>query len=417
MLATARVLLALSVSILADCLPAAAQDVKLYANDGKLVGAYEHSYALVIGNHDYKPEIGDLNSVDDDVKLVSDALRERGFETETYENLTGEQLDRIIDEFVDKYGYLDNTRILIWYAGHGVTVDGEGYVLGTDSPQLAEGSPTLNADLRDFYQAAMPLRKFGITLRQMRAKHVMLVLDSCFSATIFDNTRGKDPIQSNLLRKVEMENPTRQIITSGSAGQKVLDDGHFARMFVDAINGRAVYGGKNADSNGDNYLSGTELSYFLAQAAENLTQKPQYGKLSIHTTAATNREGSNDVKVGNDDFSKGEFFFILPGGVEPALVEEVARGEQIVEPVVWRSLASGTHIANTKPDPAPVFDTTPPGVGEKRFDIVEGQQYPPANTSADIEQATIGDRSWVRFKQDDTWYYVREGDVEVIRPQ
>ena len=99
------------------------------------------------------------------------------------------------------------------------------------------------------------------------------------------------------------------------------------------------------------------------------------------------------------------------------MVEEVARGEQIVEPVVWRSLASGTHIANTKPDPAPVFDTTPPGVGEKRFDIVEGQQYPPANTSADIEQATIGDRSWVRFKQDDTWYYVREGDVEVIRPQ
>jgi hypothetical protein len=400
------------------CSPAAAQDVKLYSNENKLVGVYERSYALVIGNHDYKREVGDLNKVRSDVELVSAALKERGFETEPYLNLTGKQLDDVISDFVDKYGYQDNTRILIWYAGHGVTVDGEGYVLGIDAPQLAEGSQSLNADLREFYKAAMPLRKFGILLRQIRAKHVLLVLDSCFSATIFDNTRA--PGQSLRLRSVEMENPTRQIITSGSAGQKVLDDGHFARTFVDAINGRAVYGGKNADFNDDKYLSGSELGFFLTQAAENLTQKPQFGKLTINTTSANSREGNNDIKVGNDDFSKGEFFFVLPGGgvAEANTEEEVEPSSvKVVSPIVWRELASGTHIANTRQDPAPVFDSTPPSVGEKRFDLVAGQLFPPANMTAVFEQATIGDMSWVRFKRDGTWYYVREADVEVIRPQ
>jgi hypothetical protein len=413
MFGIAKIAFALSAAMAVSALPAAAQDVKLYADGNKLVGVYKHSYALVIGNHDYKPAVGDLPNVRSDVALVSGALRERGFETEVYENLTGRQLDGVIEDFTDKHGYQDNTRILIWYAGHGVTVDGEGYVLGTDAPLLAEDSSSLDADLQEFYRAAMPLRKFGIILRQMRAKHVLLVLDSCFSATIFDNTRSAS--QSLRLREVEMANPTRQIITSGSAGQKVLDDGHFARLFVDAVKGSAVYAGKSADQNGDNYLSGSELGFFLTQAAENLTQKPQFGKLTITATSASSREGTNDIKVGNDDFSKGEFFFVLPGMNAPSSVEVATRSTEEPAPVVWRALASGTRIANLKPDPAPVFDGTPPAVGAKKFDLLEGQQYPPAMVEAVLEQATIGAESWVRFRRDDTWYYVREGDVEIIR--
>src|SRR5262249_12396493 len=152
--------------------------------------------------------------------LVGDALQAIGFEVELHRNVTGQQLRQTIEEFVQNHGFEENSRILIWFGGHGATVDGEGYLLGVDINKLSDKSEKLDQDLRDFYKASLPLRHFGITLRQMRSRHVLLVLDSFFAATIFDTTRST----AEQIRAVQMANPTRQIITAGSTGQKVLDD-------------------------------------------------------------------------------------------------------------------------------------------------------------------------------------------------
>jgi hypothetical protein len=387
-----------------------AEDVKLYAPDNKKpVGVYEHSYALVIGNDDYTSE-PDLEQVKRDVTLVSDALRAIGFEVEPHRNVTGQQLRQVIDDFVQEHGFEENSRILIWFGGHGATVDGEGYLLGVDINKLSEQSDKLNEDLRDFYKASLPLRQFGITLRQMRSRHVLLVLDSCFAATIFDTTRS---IPEQLLA-VEMANPTRQIITAGSTGQKVLDDGRFARLFVDAISGKASFHGNNADSNGDHYLSGSELGYFLSQAAENGTQKPQYGKLTVNAGAY---RVPDDIKVGNDNFDKGEFFFVLPGRpeVETAAEEPSVQPVSEVRPVVWSTLVAGTSL-EAKDNPVSVFGAMPPAIGEPKGHLESGQRFPDAGTTATIEEASVAGEKWLRFQRGGDWLYLREADVNLVRP-
>jgi hypothetical protein len=396
-----------------------AQDVKLYLKDGSSVDLYKDkkSFALVIGIDQYRSQ-RKLNNAVNDAHRVAAELGGKGFEVTLYDdpNLTGRQLREAIDKFVQDYGYLEDARVLIWYAGHGMTIDGEGYLLGVDAPQLNAESATLDADLKAFYNASMPLRSFGIDLRQMRSRHVLLILDSCFAGTIFTNTRGNASVERNR----EMARPARQIITAGLAGEEVADNGKFAEMFIRAINGLSGPEGESADQSKDGYLSGTELGNFLAITGRSSGQTPQYGKLrrEVDQSAANPR---NPLFVTDQlDLERGEFFFVLPDFVAPVAVASLATEDTraaIAEPSVWRELASGTHIANKKPDPVPVFMGAPPAVGEKKFDLAIGQQFPPAHTSTVLEQATVGDKSWLRFKREGVWYYVREDDVEIIRPQ
>lgn len=395
--------------------PAAAQDIKLYLKDGTEIGRYEKSYALVIGINDYRFHQS-LNEAKNDARKIAAALDEE-FEVVSYyeQPLTGQQIREVVEDFIQTYGYLENARVLIWFAGHGMTVDGEGYLLGTDAPILDKSSETLDQDLKRFYDASMSVRLFGVYLRQMRTRHVMVVLDSCFAGTIFKNTRapGSRELSS------EMGQPTRQIITAGLAGEEVDDNGHFASMFIRAIGGEPGPQGQIADQNGDFYLTGTELGSFLYSTARTTKQTPQQGKLR--------QEIGSDLLSSTDAFltehanyERGEFFFVLPGRPEPGLETVASAGqEQSVEPpqgVIWRELASGTRIANVKPDPVPVFAGTPTSVGEKTFELSPGQQFPPADAAVVLEYATVAGEKWLRFERDETYHYVLEEDVEIFRP-
>lgn len=398
--------------------PAGAQTIKLFLNDGSAVDLYEEkkSFALVIGINEYRSQ-RPLRFAVSDARKVRDALERKGFEVVLYDdpNMTGEQLRDAIQDFVDEYGYIENSRVLIWYAGHGMTVDGEGYLLGVDSPLLDIESETLDQDLRDFYKAAMPLRTFGVHLRQMRTRHVMLILDSCFAGTIFTNTRASP----SLTRNPEMARPARQIITAGLAGQEVADNGRFAEMFVRAINGEPGPNGEVADQSNDGYLSGTELGNFMALTGRTPEQTPQYGKLRRAVDATTSE--LRDLFVTDQlDLEKGEFFFLLPNfepPVEMASLETDSSSEtRGPAPVIWRALSSGTRIANANPDPVPVFDSEPPAVGERKFALNTGQVFPPAGAETQFEMALIDDQEWLRFKRDGRDHFVLASDVQIIRP-
>lgn len=384
--------------------PAMAQDENLFKPQST-VGLYSKSYALIIGNSDYDVQ-DDLPKVKQDVQVVGDALVAQGFEVEPIvTDANGAGLRDTIAKFVDKVGYEKDARVLIWIAGHGVTVNGEGYLLGTDAPAIKGDSD--DSILRDFYGASMPLRSFGTILREMRSLHVMLVLDSCFAATIFSSTRSS----VTRARELEMRNPTRQIITSGGPGQPVADDGKFARFFADAISGKATSKGKNADSNGDGYLSGTELGFYLAQQAETSLQKPQYGKLPSANTRLP--DYAKGIDVGRSNFEEGEFFFMMPEA--PEIEVAVAATQPVVTAVRWRDLAEGTRIV-AGDDPVFVYAQTPPNVGERKFTIRSGESYPAAKVGVRFQSATIGDQKWLRFEQEKRLYYVLEQDVTIKRP-
>lgn len=70
----------------------------------------------------------------------------------------------------------------------------------------------------------------------------------------------------------------RQFLSSGDAGQTVSDDGTFANLFVEALNGE-----RRADLNADGYVTAEEMGSFLTDRISNYTQNkqiPRHGKLS-----------------------------------------------------------------------------------------------------------------------------------------
>lgn len=128
-------------------------------------------------------------------------------------------------------------------------------------------------DKRGFLRKAVSLRRFGEFVRLADSKHVYTIFDSCFAGTIFNVARSAPP---PAITRVTSE-PVRQFLSSGDAGQTVADDGTFANLFVEAIEGK-----RRADLNTDGYVTAEELGSFLTNSISNYTnnkQVPRHGKL------------------------------------------------------------------------------------------------------------------------------------------
>ncbi len=243
-------------------------DIKSSQKDGAdsmgAVELYEKSYALVIGNDEYKKGWPRLSNAVKDARTVADALRQQGYEVALKTNLEAEQMKEAMRSFFVLKGHNPDARLLLWYAGHGETVKGEGFLVGTDTP---------NSDDPRFKLSAVHMRDFGSWVRLAESKHVLAIFDSCFAGTIFSSQRGTPP--AAITRATTF--PVRQFITSGDSDQLVLDNGAFRELFT-----RALDGDERADINSDGYLTASELGFFLSDRVTNLTQAnqtPRYGKL------------------------------------------------------------------------------------------------------------------------------------------
>ena len=84
-----------------------------------------------------------------------------------------------IKDFIDDYGYRQNNRLVIFFAGHGYTrQQTKGYLVPVDAPDPI-------VDEQGFLKAALSMEQINSWATQMEAKHVLFVFDSCFSGTIF----------------------------------------------------------------------------------------------------------------------------------------------------------------------------------------------------------------------------------------
>ena len=236
---------------------------------GEQTQLYQKSYALLIGVSDYA-NWRDLPGVKDDIAAVKAALWQHGFEVATVENPTGAALRANFESFIKKYARDFDNRIVIYFAGHGATLtfaDGRamGYVVPADAPSPSK-------DQAGFEDVALDMKTIETYANQIRSKHALFVFDSCFSGSVFYVTRaGVPPVISYKASK-----PVRQLITSGSETENVPDVSIFREQFVAALNG------EGSDLNGDGYLTGEELGFFLEEKVINYsgdTQHPQYGKI------------------------------------------------------------------------------------------------------------------------------------------
>ena len=246
----------------------------------KLYGA---SHALVIGIDEYSGGWPRLSNAVRDAEAVAAELSERGFEVTTLLNPEGDKLRSELRSFFALKGADPEARLFVWFAGHGYTEFGEGYLVPADAPDPSNP---------EFRLTALHMGDVGSMVRIARSKHVYAVFDSCFAGTIFNASRARPP--AAITRAVT--EPVRQFLTSGDADQEVSDDGTFRSLFLKALNGD-----ENADANDDGYLTGTELSLYLEDRVINLTNSAQ-----------TPRSG----KLRDQRFDQGDFVFLLPGKAE-----------------------------------------------------------------------------------------------------
>ena len=278
---------------------------------------YERSYALVIGNDKYDAGWPLLSSAVKDARAVAAELGKRGFDVTLKTNLASFELKQALEEFFIVAGDDPKARLFVWFAGHGHTLAGEGFIVPVDAPRPEAGM--------QFRLKALSLHRFGEYVRLARAKHAYVVFDSCFAGTVFDSRRALPP--PAVTRATTL--PVRQFLTSGDIGQTVSDDGTFRSLFL-----RALTGDERADANGDGYLTASELGLFLSARVTNLTQSrqtPRYGKL---------RDAAYD---------RGDFVFVLPGAAKqstPATAPAVPGSDSsALEITFWTSVKDSDNPA------------------------------------------------------------------------
>ncbi|MEN8197694.1 MAG: caspase family protein, partial [Pseudomonadota bacterium] len=228
------------------------------ANIPKSSRLYSSSHALVVGIDTYTNGWPNLNNAVKDAGLMAEALKERGFEVTLATNLNSVEMKQTFEEFFVIKGEDPQARLFVWYAGHGFTEFGEGFLVPADAPRPEAGAR--------FRLKALSLRRFGEYVRMAYSKHAYTVFDTCFAGTIFASQRGAPP---PAISRAAMD-PVRQFLTAGDADQEVPDDGRFRELFVAALNGE-----RGADANTDGYLTATEMGIFLSNAVSNYSQNRQ----------------------------------------------------------------------------------------------------------------------------------------------
>jgi len=160
-------------------------------------------YALVIGIDNYQ-NLTPLKTAVADAKVVADVLKsEYGFKVTLLTDPNHETLLDSIDEFRATLKFKDN--LLIYYAGHGwldKEVD-QGYWMPADAKKNRRSKWISNASITD-------------ALKGLKAKHVMVVADSCYSGRLVRAFNGpsKDREDPEFLQKMSRKR-ARVVITSG----------------------------------------------------------------------------------------------------------------------------------------------------------------------------------------------------------
>lgn len=177
------------------------------------VELYSGSYALLIGASHYRAGWPSLESIPGELNNVERILKNKGFNVERVYDPDSQQLKDAFTGFINRYGYEPNNRLLFFYSGHGYTRNNgkKGYLVPVDAPDPGK-------DEKGFLTKALGMNHILSWSRDIEAKHVLFLFDSCFSGTIFKQRDLPKP-PKHITRLTAQ--PVRQFITAGQAGESV----------------------------------------------------------------------------------------------------------------------------------------------------------------------------------------------------
>ncbi len=197
-------------------------------NQKTIISNDEKYYALIIGNNNYQ-YLEKLDAAENDAIVIADVLEKKyGFDVDLLLNADYDQTVNSLFKITDKLKRNDN--LLIYYAGHGELDKDEnrGYWLPVDASYEMRSKWISNQRIVDRIKAT-------------KAKHVLLVADSCFSGTLMrsgDNLEKEQSIDEKYIKRLKNKK-TRLVITSGG-NEPVVDSvggdhSLFALKFIDTL--------------------------------------------------------------------------------------------------------------------------------------------------------------------------------------
>lgn len=263
------------ISILAGFASAEDRGVKITVKtkSDAVVPLYSDYAALVIGAGDYRQGWPKLPNPPKDARDVAETLKAIGFRAENIRLITDPTNAELRDAFsrLVKENMEESRAVLVYFAGHGHTLkqaDGTplGYIVPVDAPDPDD-------DIVRFMEHAVSMRDIETYAQLIRARHVLMLFDSCFSGALFTVMREKPSafIEEKIAR------PVRQFITAGRENESVPDRSVFKDVFIQGVKDRY------ADMNRDGYVTGEELGYYLQEHVVNYSKKmqhPQFGKIN-----------------------------------------------------------------------------------------------------------------------------------------
>lgn len=130
----------------------------------------ENRIALVIGQSAYR-SVPALPNPANDAKAVTQMLTDSGFEVSTAADLSQNEMRQQVSEFAGKVAAKGaDTVALVFYAGHGLQIDGENYLVPIDVDPKREADIPLQA---------VRLNDILNTLTSVPSKMRILMLDAC----------------------------------------------------------------------------------------------------------------------------------------------------------------------------------------------------------------------------------------------
>lgn len=212
-------------------------------------------YALLFATDEYDTWQPLANPISDAQAIAQELQDTYGFASELVLNPTRERIVAKLRQY-SKKRFGPGDQLFIFFAGHGLFDDvfRQGFIVARDS--------RIEDETRGTYESYDDLRTI---IDSMPAKHILLVMDACYSGT-FDpklaETRGRDSYANFTLPELfakTVTKPTRMYLTSG--GRDYVPDGapgHHSPFAAHLLTALRTYGGKQGYLTFSNILSSVE---------------------------------------------------------------------------------------------------------------------------------------------------------------
>lgn len=283
--------------------------------DSTLEPRYATSWALVIGINAYK-HTNPLAIARADAESVAAVLTgELGFPKANVVTLLDLKATRarIMERFLAFDSLAPDDRLLVFFAGHGATFEGQrgpiGYLVPVDgkpddkSTLIRWDELTRDADL-------------------IPAKHILFVMDACYSGLAIQRGAGigEQRFVSDMLQR-----RSRQVVTAGKADEAVADSGPTGTNSI--FTGYLLEGLRGKAANDGGVLTASYLMNYVYQKVSNdprSGQTPHFGHLD----------------------GDGDFVLRTPNGEH---LSAGPTGDFLVKPVVERPEPQIVHTPPLKP--------------------------------------------------------------------